>query len=103
MEIKFKNMSDKLYIYLYGELDEYSASKIKDIIDNLIGQNMYSKAVIFNLDQLSFMDSTGLGLLIGRYKKLKSRSIPVYIQSPSAVIDRLLNLSGIYDIMPKIG
>ena len=79
MEIKFKNVSNKLYVYLYGELDEYAARTIRNLLDNLLDQYLQCRAVIFNLANLSFMDSTGLGFLIGRYKKLKQYSIPVYI------------------------
>ncbi|MBO7377453.1 MAG: anti-sigma factor antagonist [Clostridia bacterium] len=102
MEIKFKNVSGKLYVYLYGELDEYTSHSIRGLLDNLLDQYLQSRAVIFNLANLSFMDSTGLGFLIGRYKKLKSFSIPVYIESPPIGVEKVLQLSGIYDIMPKI-
>lgn len=102
MEIKFKNVSNKLYIYLYGELDEYSSRSIRNLLDNLLEQYLQCKAVIFNFANLSFMDSTGLGFLIGRYKKLKSFNIPVYIESPPLSIEKVLQLSGIYEIMPKI-
>ena len=102
MEIKFKNVSNKLYIYLYGELDEYSSRSIRNLLDNLLEQYLQCKAVIFNFANLSFMDSTGLGFLIGRYKKLKCFNIPVYIESPPLSIEKVLQLSGIYEIMPKI-
>ena len=48
------------------------------------------------------MDSTGIGMLIGRYKALKSMRIPLLISSPQNAVDKLLSLSGIYEIMPKI-
>ena len=102
MEIKFKNVSGKLYVYLYGELDEYTSHSIRGLLDNLLDQYLQSRAVIFNLANLSFMDSTGLGFLIGRYKKLRNFSIPVYIESPPIGVEKVLQLSGIYDIMPKI-
>ncbi len=102
MEIKFKNVSNKLYIYLYGELDEYSSRSIRNLLDNLLDQYLQCRSVIFDLANLTFMDSTGLGFLIGRYKKLKRFSIPAYIQNPTFNIEKVLELSGIYEIMPKI-
>ena len=48
------------------------------------------------------MDSTGIGMLIGRYKKLKSKGVPIYIQNPSNEADKILEISGLYKIMPKI-
>ena len=87
---------------MYGELDEYASRSIRSLLDNLLDQYLQSRAVIFNLANLTFMDSTGLGFLIGRYKKLKTYQIPVYIENPPLAIEKVLELSGIYEIMPKL-
>ncbi len=102
MEIKFKNVSGKLYVYLYGELDEYSSRSMRNLLDNMLDQYLQCKFVIFNLENLTFMDSTGLGFLIGRYKRLKKFSIQCFIESPPVSIEKVLELSGIYEIMPKV-
>ena len=101
MEIKFKKTSEQLKVYINGELDECSASNIKDILDNIILENVNTKKVIFNLSGVSFMDSTGIGLLIGRYKKLKEFKIPSFIEEPSNATEKVLTLAGLYSIMPK--
>ena len=54
------------------------------------------------MSELTFMDSTGVGVLIGRYKKLATKSLPIYISNPSNVAEKIFNMSGLYDIMPKI-
>jgi len=102
MEIKFKNVSNKLFIYLYGELDECTSRSMRSILDNLLEQYLQCRAVVFNLANLVFMDSTGLGFLIGRYKKLKAYGIPAYIENPTVNVEKVLQLSGIYEIMPKV-
>ena len=51
---------------------------------------------------LEFMDSTGIGVLLGRYKLLRSKQKESYIYNPSPVIEKIINMSGIYEIMPKI-
>jgi stage II sporulation protein AA (anti-sigma F factor antagonist) len=48
------------------------------------------------------MDSTGIGFLIGRYKKFSRYGIAVYLTNPSKAADRILQMSGIYTLMPKI-
>lgn len=101
MEIKYKKTSNELTVYVYGELDECAASKTKDILDKLIYDNINSSKVIFNLSGVSFMDSTGIGLLIGRYKKLKQFSIPSYITGASVSTEKVIELAGLYKIMPK--
>jgi stage II sporulation protein AA (anti-sigma F factor antagonist) len=47
------------------------------------------------------MDSTGIGLLIGRYKNIKKFNLPVYITGASITTEKVLQLAGIYSIMPK--
>ena len=101
MDIKYRKAAGGLTVYMSGELDEYSASTAKDILDKLICDNANSKKFIFALSGVSFMDSTGIGLLIGRYKKLKHFNIPSYISGTSVATEKVLQLSGIYSIMPK--
>ncbi len=102
MDIKYKNLNNNLTVYVYGELDECSASNAKNILDKLLLNNLNSKKVIFDLSGLTFMDSTGVGLLIGRYKKLKQFNIDSYISGASINIEKVIELAGLYRIMPKI-
>ena len=101
MEIKYKKSQSSLTVYVYGELDECSASKAKCMLDKLLLDNINSESVVFDLSGLSFMDSTGIGLLIGRYKKLKQFNIPTYISGASVATEKVIELAGLYKIMPK--
>ncbi len=101
MQIKYKKLYNDLYLYVYGELDENSAGGAREILDKLINQNATAKKVIFDLSGLSFMDSTGIGLLIGRYKKLKQYNINAYISGASPSAEKVIELAGLYGIMPK--
>ena len=101
MDIKYKKTSLDLTVYVYGELDECNASNAKNILDKLLMDNLNISKVIFDLSGLSFMDSTGVGLLIGRYKKLNEYCIPAYIRGASSSAERVIELAGLYGIMPK--
>ncbi len=101
MEIKAKKRSGDLTVYVYGELDECSASTAKSILDKILFENLNTDKVIFDLSGLSFMDSTGIGLLIGRYKKLKQLNIRSYISGASVNTEKVIELAGLYKIMPK--
>ena len=102
MEIKYKKTDSLLTVYVYGELDEYSAQSAKNILDRLIYDNVNCGGVVFDLSGLSFMDSTGIGVLIGRYKKMREYNKPIFITNPSRNAERIFKMSGLYDIMPKI-
>lgn len=101
MEIKLKKLKSAITLYIYGELDECSAYDAKQILDKVLLDNLNTSKVIFDLSGLSFMDSTGVGLLIGRYKKLKQFNIPSYISGASVSTEKVIELAGLYNIMPK--
>lgn len=101
MEIKYKKSNSVLTVFIFGELDEYSAMNAKEMLDKLLYDNLNIEKVIFDLSGLSFMDSTGVGLLIGRYKKLKQFNIPLYISGASVATEKVIELAGLYRIMPK--
>ncbi len=101
MDIKYKKTSEALIVYVYGELDECTASNAKNILDKLLLDNLNISKVIFDLSGLSFMDSTGIGLLIGRYKKLTRFNISSYISGASVSTEKVIELAGLYSIMPK--
>jgi len=101
MELRFKKSSTQFTVFVYGELDECSASNVKIILDKMIFEHGDVKKFIFDLSGLSFMDSTGIGLLIGRYKKLKNLGVQSYISGASATIEKVIELAGLYKIMPK--
>lgn len=90
-----------LYINLSGEMDECSAQDARVKCDKLIEENVNSRKIIINLSDVAFMDSTGIGFLIGRYKKASKLGIPLYIENPGFAADKILNLSGIYSLIPK--
>ncbi len=101
MKIEQYVKSSTLYIKLIGEMDEYSAAAVRQRCDNLIDANLSVKRVIINLSEVAFMDSTGIGFLIGRYKKAARLSIPLFVERPNFAADKILNLSGIYTLIPK--
>lgn len=103
MNIKYQVLQGTLYLYFNGELDECSCNHIKSILDKIINDNLVVKEVVFNFENLSFMDSTGIGLLLGRYRYLKKVGIPCYIQNPPTTIQKIIEISGLYQLIPKIG
>lgn len=101
MEITSKLYGDTLCVSLKGELDEHYAIYTRNFLDDLFDKTDF-KQVVFDLNYLEFVDSTGVGVLIGRYKKLKSKNQQIYITNPSTHAEKIFLMSGIYQIMPKI-
>ena len=58
--------------------------------------------LVLDFSGVSFMDSTGIGVLLGRYNKFRKNDIAMFIKDPQSHVDRILKMTGVYDIMPKI-
>ncbi|MCL2631135.1 MAG: anti-sigma factor antagonist [Firmicutes bacterium] len=97
----FKLYKGKLTIALSGELDHATAPPLRNEIDILLNKESYGQ-VIFDMSDLRFMDSTGVGLILGRYKLLKNKNKLLLIKSPQDAVDKVLRVSGIYSIIPRI-
>ncbi len=103
MEICADYKDSVLYVRLCGEVDEHSAATARRDADRLCESfALRSQKAVFDLEDVSFMDSTGIGFLIGRYKKFSRYGVPMYVTNPSTATDRILRLSGVYTLIPRI-
>lgn len=99
--LKYKIMKGALYVALEGELDHATAPILRKGLDELISNLSFEK-VILDMGGLSFMDSTGVGLIMGRYRELKKNNKSLLIRAPGKAVDKVLEVSGIYTIIQKI-
>jgi len=102
MRISVNYQDNVLYLRLSGELDEHSATYARREADRLAEGYAGSDSAVFDLRDVSFMDSTGIGFLIGRYKKFRQFGVPTYLTNPTQSTDKILSMSGVYTLMPKI-
>lgn len=102
MQIHAEKQGNALHVYVLGEIDEHSAKTARMQADMLAKNHVQSERAVFNLGGVSFMDSTGIGFLIGRYKTFRALGIPTYITGVQSETDRILQMSGVYTLMPKI-
>ncbi len=104
MKIHYVTKNNAVIAELSGELDEHSAVSVRESLDTLLQDltNNHFVEVIFDFSKVGFMDSTGIGVLLGRYNKFKNYPISFYIKNPSMHIDKILSMTGIYQIIPKL-
>lgn len=93
--------SDGFFIYyLPKELDHYAADRIKRKSEEEF-QNHDIKYLIFDFEKTRFMDSSGIGLITGRYRRVHDLGGKTYVINVNSNIDKLLYMSGIYRIVEK--
>ena len=101
MEIDYKKEDKKLVFKINEDIDECCAKKIRRRLDSEIERYM-PKEVIFDFNNVTFMDSAGIGLLIGRYKLVTMLGGKVRITNINTTIRKIFEMSGILRIMPEI-
>ncbi|MBS7298860.1 MAG: anti-sigma F factor antagonist [Eubacteriales bacterium] len=92
-----KTEKNTLLVEITGELDHHTATKIRTKIDNAISKDY--KNIIFDFSALTFMDSSGIGMIMGRYKKILKYDGKMTIVSPKPQVKRILEISGLMNIV----
>ncbi len=99
MESKFYE-EDKLLVFkITDEIDDYSVQKIRRKADYEIERYM-PKRVIFDFDCVTFMDSAGIGMIIGRYKFANMIGAKLEVTNLSASVKKIFEMSGILKLIP---
>ena len=94
MEAVFEISGTVLTVYLPVDLDHPVSDSIRKESDRIIG-HQYIKTMVFDFEKTAFMDSSGIGLLMGRYRALGMRGKCVQVIHADSHIRKLLRLSGI--------
>ncbi len=92
--VTFSAAGDDLYAYLAGEIDHDSAQNLRILIDNALISRVPS-VLVLDFGGVGFMDSSGLGLILGRQRKARALGCRLRIQHAPKQLLRLLELAQI--------
>ena len=92
--MKYKYLNGKLVIYLEEELYVSSCKTLRGIIDGYI-MKFQPYELVLDLTDVKFMDSSGIGLILGRYNLVKLLDSKMKVVNASPSIQRVLELSKI--------
>jgi len=98
--VDFELVDQCLIVKVKEDLDHYVALKIREKSDKLIERG-YVKNIIFDFEHSSFMDSSGIGVIMGRYKQVIFSGGKVAVTNVNEGVDRIFHLSGLYKIIKK--
>jgi stage II sporulation protein AA (anti-sigma F factor antagonist) len=98
MYLEYENRDNKLIVYMVGELDHHSAEDVRNKIDDRLDRDNITK-LIMDFSGVTFMDSSGIGVVIGRYKKLSFKKGCICITSVRDSVKRIFELSGMFKII----
>lgn len=94
MSVEIMVKGEVLTALLSGELDHHTAAAMREAIDEAIELNMPSLLVL-DFGGISFMDSSGIGLVMGRYRNLAKRGASLHISGASPQIYKVMRLAGL--------
>ena len=99
MKSEYKKEEKTLIFKLNEDIDEYCVQKIRRKLDNEIERYM-PKEIIFDFCNVSFMDSSGIGLVVGRYKLVAMLGGSLIMKNVKPNLEKVFKMSGILKIIP---
>ena len=98
METQLEYKDDTMIVRLSGELDQHYASQLRSEIDSQVAHRGIHK-IAFDFSNIGFMDSSGIGVIMGRYRLMQSVGGKVCAFGISPRLDKLIEMSGIKRIV----
>lgn len=96
--MKYQVQENCLTIFLPTELDHHNAEEIRKVADQLI-ENNHIKSVIFDFEETNFMDSSGIGVIMGRYRMVYLLGGEVWAVHTNERMKKILTMSGVTKII----
>lgn len=98
MEIRLEAIGTTLVAKINGEIDHHTAEKIRLEIDRELAVHNIINLVL-DFDGVTFMDSSGVGMIMGRYKEIQARGGKVMLIRVKPQVDKVLEISGLKTIL----
>lgn len=96
--MKWKKTGESLIVYLSGEMDHHAVKSLRGEIEGLIACQQVHQ-LVFDFSGVSFMDSSGVGMLIGRYKTMKETGGTVSARALRPEVKQIFMMSGLHRII----
>ncbi len=98
MPVTIKRKNDYIYAFLKGEIDHHTAPEIREIIDDALSTSETSKILVLDFGEVSFMDSSGVGLVMGRYRYATTLGKKIRVDNLDNRNYKIMQMSGIEKI-----
>lgn len=92
---------ERLLVGLDGELDHFCAQSVRRELDSLL-QDPTIRQLILDFSGLTFMDSSGIGVILGRYRLLRERGGAVAVIHMNAHVSRIFHMSGMDRVIHQL-
>ena len=97
MSIKLEFFDNKLTVKIAGEIDHHSAADFRKQIDKFINEKK-PKKLILDFSEVNFMDTSGIGFIMGRFKITCNLGIKLKVINIPKKLEKLVQISGIKNL-----
>ncbi|SOC18538.1 anti-sigma B factor antagonist [Ureibacillus xyleni] len=97
VSVQFRKDGDIIQGFVEGELDTYTASMLREELDSI--QLLEGLSIELDLSNVSYMDSTGLGVFVAFYKKVMKQNANLKLVALSSRLTRLFEITGLSELM----
>lgn len=91
-------LDEAVTVVVAGELDHCAAPQVRRMLDDLLADASITRLVL-DLENLTFMDSSGIGVLLGRLRTLQSRGGTLGVKNMQPQVEKLFRLSGLHRVI----
>lgn len=98
---EYEKAGNTLLVRFEGDLDHSAGIAVRARLDKLLADRQI-RHLVLDLKGLKFMDSSGIGLIIGRYKLLAKRGGSVKVKNADKRVDRIFQMAGLYRLVEKM-
>ena len=98
---RFEVSGNTMVIHLKEDLDHHNAVYIREIADGYVEKYPIDR-IIFDFSGVEFMDSSGIGVIMGRYKQMSYVGGSVYVYGIGKNVDRIFKMSGLYKLVKQL-
>ena len=99
MQLAKKREGACMTVRLSGELDHHNAAATRERLDKLIAGGVTE--LTLDMCEVTFMDSSGIGVILGRYRRMKERGGRLVISGCGGNAQRILKMAGVFSIVER--
>lgn len=99
MEIKLRRFEETYIVDVFGDMDMYNASGVKDIFNKMVEKQI--GRIVINLEHVEYIDSSGVGVLISIYASVRQKNILFYLSNVHGTVNKVLTLTKLDGFFPS--
>ena len=101
LDLRVQQQDSRAIVHVGGEVDVATCPQLRDVLAELVDQSIYH--LVVDLEKVSFLDSSGIGVLVGVYRRIREHGGSLRLTGPRPAVRRVLELTKVTTLLPIHG